>query len=198
MPRVPGNPPQDDLTKAAELLDQAIAADAYATQPYLDLAGLEFLAWRARGAAPEDAVWNRIETLLGKARTPPRNPLSLGGPPRPDRLRRADPPPAPDLPAPVRDRLRLIIADASFTIANTLNPTSPIDHARAALALAAVDRHDVAVRQAEEALRLDRLTPHVDKKLLPDVRKSLKESLDDWRAKAEAMADEAPDDDAEE
>lgn len=189
--RVPGNPPQDDLTKAAELLDQAIAADAYSTQPYIDLAGLEFLAWRTRGAAPEDAVWNRIETLLEKARTRPRNPLSLS-------VRRARVTYAelilrqrPDLPEPVRDRLRFIIADASYTIADTLNPTSPIDHARAALALAAVDRYDVAVRQADEALRLDRLTPHVDKKLLPDVRKSLKESLDDWRAKAEAMEAES-------
>ena len=51
--------------------------------------------------------------------------------------------------------------------ASRLNPTNAPLHARLAEASAAISMYRDAASEAEEALRLDRITPHLDKKL-PD------------------------------
>jgi hypothetical protein len=189
----PGVPRQEDLDEVARLLDRAIAADAFATRPYLALAELELLAWLGRGAPPEDAVWNRIEEILEAARTPPRNPLSLEV-----RIARRNSAARiydarQDLPSAVRERLRTIIADASFTIAE-LTPTSALAHAQAADALAAIGQFDRAAGEAERAIELDSLNPHRDKKLPERVRQRLIEAIPAWSGRAEGDEPEASND----
>jgi hypothetical protein len=191
----PTAPRQEDLDQVGDLLDRAIAADLYATRPYLALAELELVAWLSRGAPPEDAVWNRIERLLEAARTPPRDPRSL-------EVRMARISSArrilqarPDLPPAARDRLRAIIADASYTVATELAPTRPIEHARAAEALAAVGQFDRAVGQAELALDLDARVPHLDKKLPEATRERLLASIPSWQS-PEATEPTTTEDDA--
>ncbi|QDV32704.1 O-antigen ligase family protein [Tautonia plasticadhaerens] len=182
----PNIPRQEDMDEVARLLDRAIAADAYATRPYLALAELELLAWLGRGAPPEDAAWNRVEEILTEARTPPRSPLSLEV--RVARLniaaRMLDA--RRDLPSSVQGQLRTIIADAAYTIAE-LNPTSALAHAQAAEALAAVDQFDRAAGEAERALELDALIPHTEKKLSGPSRERLVEAIPEWRGKAEEV-----------
>lgn len=178
----PTAPRQDDLDRVGDLLDRAIDADLYATRPYLALAELELVAWLSRGAPPEDAVWNRIERLLESARTPPRDPRSLDV--RMARISSARRilQARPDLPSAARDRLREIIADASYTIATELAPTRPIERARAAEALAAVGQYPRAVEQAELALDLDARVPHLDKKLPEATRERLLASIPSWQS----------------
>ncbi|WP_152051275.1 O-antigen ligase family protein [Tautonia marina] len=186
----PTAPRQEDLDQVGDLLDRAIAADLYASRPYLALAELELIAWLGRGAPPEDAVWNRIERLLEAARTPPRDPRSLDA--RMARINSARRilQARPDLPLAARDRLRAIIADASYTIATDLSPTRPIDRARAAEALAAVGQFDRAVDQAEIALDLDARVPHLDKKLPEATRERLIASIPSWRSPEDAESPE--------
>ncbi len=192
----PTAPRQEDLDQVGDLLDRAIAADLYATRPYLALAELELVAWLSRGAPPEDAVWNRIERLLDSARTPPRDPRSLDV--RMARLNSASRilQARPDLPSTARDRLRAIIADASYTIATELAPTRPIDRARAAEALAAVGQFDRAIEQAEIALDLDARVPHLDKKLPNATRERLIASITTWRSAKDVNDPEPADESA--
>ena len=177
------SPRQEDLDRVARLLDAAIAADAYATRPYLALAELELLAWLGRGAPPEDAVWERTEAIYAEARTRPRNPLSLDVCRSRIATARRILDSRPDLPSKARERLQEIIAAASYTIATHLTPTSAIDRARAAIALAGIGDWERAIVQAERALELDAITPHLDKKLPGAIRDHLRLSLDPWRSR---------------
>ena len=68
-------------------------------------------------------------------------------------------------------------------IATLLYPSSAMLHARLALASAEISEFGGAVIAAEEALRLDSLTPHRDKKLPESLRNRLESQVDEWRSR---------------
>ena len=82
-------------------------------------------------------------------------------------------------------RLRADVVHATRT-ASRLYPTNATLHAELAEASAAIGMIPDAVREAREALRLDRLTPHLDKKLPDPVRKRLEAQLPAWEKSAPA------------
>ena len=75
------------------------------------------------------------------------------------------------------------IVEATRT-ASRLYPTNAMLHARLAEASASVSMFQDAATEAREALRLDGLTPHLNKKLPDAVRKRLEEELPGWEQKA--------------
>ena len=75
----------------------------------------------------------------------------------------------------------------STRTATRLNPTSAELHARLAHASAEISMYQDAVDEATEALRLDRLTPHRDKKLPAAVRERLEALIPTWRENAAKM-----------
>ncbi len=72
--------------------------------------------------------------------------------------------------------------------ASRLYPSNATLHARLAEASAEIHMFHDAVKEAREALRLDALTPHLDKKLDPALKKSLQEQLPAWEKAAEGTA----------
>ena len=171
--------------RAERAIERAIRADRFSARPWVALAEIQYAAWRARGAKVDDLRWRTVPYALLQAVSPPRNPSwSL-------HRRRA---------ARTRDlleqlgsslgpidllRLRADVVHATRT-ASRLYPTNATLHAELAEASAAIGMIPDAVREAREALRLDRLTPHLDKKLPDPVRKRLEAQLPAWEKSAPA------------
>ncbi len=181
-----------DLERAEAAYTLAERLDRYNVRPWLGHAYLQYLAWESRGAKPEDLRWKTIPTLLLKAASPPRSPDAWSlhaerAEVTRDLLRRVGPGLSP------RDAvsLRGSIVEANRT-ASRLYPTNATLHARLAEASAELSLLPDAIQEAREALRLDALTPHPDKKLAPSVRARLQESLPKWTAQAGEAAPPAP------
>jgi hypothetical protein len=181
----------EDYREVVDRLSRAAKLDAYGTRPWIALAELEYQAWLARGGSFDDRVWNRIEPTLAQARQRPRNPDSLEV-----RRRRADYAnrflAMPGLPEGSRRQLLLVRADALYTLAVDLNPTSAPLRAQAAEALGAAGDHPRAVAQARIALDLDRRTPHDDRRLKPEQRDRLSQWIEEGAKPAESPAAVAP------
>ena len=79
--------------------------------------------------------------------------------------------------------LQASVVEATRT-ASRLYPTNAMLHARLAEASAAISMFQDAASEASEALRLDGLTPHLDKKLPDAVRMKLEGELPGWEEKA--------------
>jgi hypothetical protein len=169
-----------DFELAEQAFDRAIRADQYSARPWLGLAYLEYEIWRDRGSKPGDLRWRKIPILLLKAASSPRNETAwtlhrdralisrelidqVGGTLSPVELL--------SLRSNVVEGLRK---------ASLLYPTNATLHARLAEASAEIGRFPDAVIEAREALRLDRLTPHLDRKLSPALRPSLEGQLPVW------------------
>ena len=75
----------------------------------------------------------------------------------------------------------------STRLATRLNPTSAELHARLAHASADINMYQDAAVEATEALRLDQLTPHRDRKLPDNVRDRLKAMIPTWEDNAAKM-----------
>jgi O-antigen ligase len=169
-----------DYARAEDAFDKAIRADQYSTRPFLGLAYLEYEIWRDRGAKPDDLRWKKIPILLLKAASPPRDANAWT-------LHRDRAMISRDLLDQVSGNLtpseviglRANIVEATRT-ASRLYPTNPTLHARLAEASAEIGMMPDAVREAKEALRLDRLTPHVDRKLPGPLRSRLEAQLPNW------------------
>jgi hypothetical protein len=156
-------------TARAEYL-AAAAADRLSDAPWRGLADVEFRSWVAEGAKANRTVWIKIAAALEKAATPPRDPdslaiqrLRMGYAGEVLRLQGAS--------LTTGDLLTLHeqLANAAARAA-VLYPTDATLNALLAEAVAALNRDEDAKRHAREALRLDDLTPHDDKKLAPDLR----------------------------
>jgi hypothetical protein len=168
-------PPNFDGAEAA--YKQAIEADRFYVRPWLGYADLAFQAWEWRGAKAADERWEMIPWLLERAAMAPRNPMSWTL-----HLRRAEV---------IRQLLRLVGAELKplddirykgeivkdLRIASRLYPSNAQLHARLAEASAEISMGGDAVTEAQEALRLDALTPHPDKKLAPSERERLQAIL---------------------
>jgi hypothetical protein len=176
-----------EVALGTQRFDQAEAAyqaaeraDPYNARPWLGHAYLQSLQWESRGAKAEDLRWRTIPTLLLKAASPPRNPgvWSLHSERASvirDLLKRVGGSLSPREIIP----LRAGVVEASRT-ASRLYPTNAVLHARLAEASAEMSMFGDAAAEAREALRLDALTPHADKKLPDTVRARLQDNLPRW------------------
>jgi hypothetical protein len=136
--------------------------------------------WRARGAKPADLRWKQVPVLLKVAGDPPRNPSIWA-------LHRDRALVSRDLLNQLGDGLppaQAIVLKGNIVegtrTAVRLNPTSPLLHAQLAEASAEIGVLADAATEAREALRLDRLTPHLDRKLPDSVRDRLEAQLPGW------------------
>ncbi|MFI5455771.1 MAG: O-antigen ligase family protein [Isosphaerales bacterium] len=176
-----------DFERAQQAYLTAIEEDRYNARPWLQLAAFYGMVWREHGSKVEDQEWRKVPILYQKAASAPRNPgswalhadrarvilhlLSLVGP-------RLDPLEAL--------KLRGNIVEATRTAA-LLHPTNADLHARLADASAEISMYKDAVTEAAEALRLDRITPHQDKKLPKTVRIRLEALIPRWTENAAKM-----------
>jgi hypothetical protein len=69
-------------------------------------------------------------------------------------------------------------------IATLLYPSNAMLHARLAEASAEISMPGEALKEAERALRLDRLTKHGDKKLPEAIRERLEDQVAEWKERA--------------
>ena len=83
-------------------------------------------------------------------------------------------------------RLRGELVKSTRT-ASLLYPTNIELHARLAEASAEISMYQDAVDEATEALRLDRITPHRDKKLPDPIRNRLEAQIPAWSENAAKM-----------
>ncbi len=180
-------PPDDE--HAASAYEMASSADRYNSRAWIGEAYCYLEEWKSHGAKATDDRLKRVSFLLEMAVTPPRNSyawamhneravvlakvLNLIGP-------QLSPIEA------IRYQAQIVAATRR---ASRLNPTNAALHARLAEASAAISMYRNAVTEAEEALRLDRITPHLDKKLPARVRSQLESRLADWKERSAQNAD---------
>jgi hypothetical protein len=171
-----------NLDRARSMNRAAARADAYSPLPWMALAEMEYQNWLAQGSPPSKTIWRRIDGDLKGAVRPPRNPRNL----QVQRFRMNI----------LRELLRRNATGSSTTglaglrneyinaaaRAVELYPTNATLRADLAQACSADGRFAEAARQAREALRLDAITPHRDKKLKKPVRERLKTELPRWDA----------------
>jgi len=176
-----------DFARAEAAYKSAIEADRYNVRPWLKFASFCALVWREHGSKVEDPQWRKIPILYQMAASAPRNPgswslhadrarvifqlLSMVGP-------RLDPVEA------LRYRGEIVEAARKATL---LHPTNGELHARLAEASAEIAMYKDAVTEATEALRLDQITPHLDRKLPKAVRKRLEAMIPKWTDSAAKM-----------
>jgi len=146
--------------QARELLRQAVDADPWGSEAPGRLAAVEFEVWRRNpaedwrtfAAAAEEALarnpyssslWFRIGEMFAEA----------------NRL------------LPDEELARQAVVH--FRRAAELYPTLPLAHARLSQALRAAGNEAASAESAAEALRLHDLTPHAEKKLLPELLEEL-------------------------
>ncbi len=172
-------PPRYAVARPA--LIEACKDDRYYARPWVMLSALEYDAWKDRGALPQDRnVWREVTIALYKATEPPRNPNAWSL--QRDRAvvgRQMLEIFKGSLPPLEATRLKGNIVEASRKAAQ-LYPTNANLHALLAVASADIGMMDDAVKEGEEALRLDKLTPHNDKKLPAQVREQLLKELPSW------------------
>jgi len=177
-------PPQ--LDRARDAYSRAHELDKLSVRPWVALAETEYLYWRSRGAKGNDPIWKMVSPTFDKALKFPRNPNSLDVQRRRAELARSIlSQGGAGLPLIDVLKLRAEVVKA-YRSAAQLYPTSAILHAELAEASADLGDEKGAVEAATEALRLDRLNPHADKKLPDDVRKRLVDDLARWTTKPES------------
>jgi O-Antigen ligase len=180
-------PPNFDRADDAYL--KAMELDPYYARPWREDAALHMMVWQQHGARPEKIdtrwYWKTIPILYDRAAIPPRNPNDWGL--HSERARaihlilgsigsKLEPLEA------IRLRGELV---KSTRTATRLNPTNAELHARLAHESANMKMYQDAVEEATEALRLDDLTPHLDRKLRPPaVRERLEALLSTWKESA--------------
>ena len=166
-----------DFDRADEAYRNAIAADRFSARPWRESAHLHLMVWQQNGGKLDDQdkrwSWKTIPILYEGAAQPPRNPIAWGvHSERALVIRQMLGMIGSDLKPHEAIRLRGEMVKSTRT-ATRLNPTNTELHARLADASAEINMYQDAVDAANEALRLDRLTPHLDKKLPEKVRKHL-------------------------
>jgi hypothetical protein len=185
----PNRPP--DFERADLEYQVAIEADRYFARAWRELANLHFLVWQQRGAVVDDREtrWSMktIPYLYQMAVTPPRNPDSWGIHNERARAIHQMLNVAGSKLQPLElMRLRGELIKSTRT-ASLLYPTNVELHARLAEASAEIGMYQDAVDEATEALRLDRITPHSDKKLPGPIRKRLEAQIPTWSENAAKM-----------
>jgi hypothetical protein len=177
-----------DFERASDAYKRAIAEDRYNVRPWLGYADLELRAWASRGSKAEDWRWKQVPILLKDAVSLPRNPNSWSlHILRADRIRAILQQVGPQIPP-----VDVVSFGAEIVketrIATLLYPSNASLHARLAEASAEISMFGDALKEAQEALRLDGLTPHPDKKLPEPIRTRLEGQVAEWTEKASPKA----------
>ncbi len=180
-----------DFDRADEAYRNAIAADRFSARPWRESAHLHLMVWQQSGGKIDDQdkrwSWKTIPILYEGAAQPPRNPVAWSvHSERALVIRQMLGMIGSELKPREAVRLRGEMVKSTRT-ATRLNPTSTELHARLADASAEISMFQDAVDEATEALRLDRLTPHFDKKLPEKVRKRLEALIPTWSENAAKM-----------
>lgn len=181
------------LERAEAAYERAKDADTYSARPWLAMAALEYEIWSSRGAKPEDLRWKKIPIEMYKAIDAPRPPNSWTR--HRERARMTSlllKQLGSNLKPMETTRYRADVVEASRT-ATRLYPTNASLRAWLAEASADIGMIGDAAKEGAEALRLDRITPHADKKLDPKVKLWLESNIPNWeKAAGEAQAVAAP------
>jgi O-antigen ligase len=173
-----------DYERAARAYEMASAADRYNSRAWIGEAYRYLEEWKAHGAKATDDRLKRVSFLLEMAVTPPRNPYAWSVHTAcADAMAQVLNAVGPQL-SPIEALRYQGKIVAATRRASRLNPTNAQLHARLAEASAAISMYRDAATEAEEALRLDRITPHLDKKLLDPVRTRLQARLPDWQERS--------------
>jgi len=173
-----------DSERAALGYEIASSADRYNSRAWIGEAYRYLEEWKSHGAKATDDRLKKVSFLLDMAVTPPRNPYAWAV--HNERavvlaqVLNAVGPQLSPIEA-IRYQGKIVAATRR---ASRLNPTNAQLHARLAEASAAISMYRDAVTEAEEALRLDRITPHPDKKLPDRVRTQLEGRLADWKERS--------------
>ncbi len=183
-----------DFEGAREAYRQSIELDRYNVRPWLALADLEYAYWRTPEIARrKEPRWTKVLFALDDALDPVRrNPDNLA-------IRRRQAAYArrilDDLPADAKPfeilQLKATIVKACRRAA-AIYPTNANLRAELAQASADIGMYPDAVREAKQALKLDGMTPHEDKKLSTRLRGLLAAQIPEWQAKADAPPPRAP------
>jgi hypothetical protein len=184
-----------DFDRADTVYRQAIEADGYYVRPWRELAQLHYSVLRDSAVKVDDKksrwYWKTIPYLYDMAAKPPRNPNAWAvHSERAAAIRQILAVVGSKLEPLETIRLRGEIVKSTRT-ATILNPTSAELHARLAHASADINMYQDAADEAAEALRLDRLTPHADRKLPGAVRDHLESLIPAWQESAAKMPIEA-------
>ncbi len=149
--------------RAEQLLEAAANDDAWAAEPRQQLSAIALARWKQTGDSAalahfegRVAAWLRLQPLGASA-------WQAAGEWYLEVFSRTRQPEHAEQ------------AVALLRRAVALYPNSPIGRARLSMALQSAAQPTEARREAEEALRLDELTPHADKKLPPELRRRLAE-----------------------
>jgi hypothetical protein len=169
-----------DYARATAAFERARDADQYSARPWLGLAYLAYEEWQARGSKPADLRWQRVPILLKLAAAAPRNPNSWTLHRDRALVSRSLLEALGDGLEPARRLMLQANAVEALRTATQLNPTSAILHAQLAEASAQIGVFADAATEAKQALRLDRLTPHADRKLPQALRRRLESQLPAW------------------
>jgi hypothetical protein len=185
-------PPAYEVAREAYLA--AIATDRYNVKPFVGLAQLEFAFWKS----PEQAKrkgYQMMEPLitLDKALDPAwRNPFNLS-------LRRLQVElarailrelPADAKPVEVLGPMQYIVRATRH--AARIYPTNATLRADLAQASADIGMYVDAVREAKQAILLDGLTPHLDKKLPKGMKTYLEAQIPVWDARSKEPPPKPP------
>jgi O-antigen ligase len=174
-----------DFEEAERAFKLAAIEDGYSARPWLSLASLHWMMWRERGSKVEDLRWMQIPICYDMASVAPRNPQAWAlHSERAVSIHELVRQLGPRLDAMQLTAYRGKIVEATRT-ASRLNPTNSELHARLAQASADMMIFSDAVNEANEALRLDRITPHADRKLPKDLRLRLEDLIPKWSASAD-------------
>lgn len=178
-----------DFPRAEGAYKVACASDRFYSRPWLHYASLYENDWLAHGAKLKDDRLEKIKFLLDQAVNPPRNPYAWAAHRE-----------YASMMAEIMNRIgtQLDPRDAvsyrgkivrELRKASRLNPTNAELHSNLAETSAGLSMFRDAVNEAEEALRLDRITPHPDKKLPDHVRSRLLTRLPEWKERSAQNAD---------
>jgi hypothetical protein len=170
-----------DFARAAGAFEMAGAADRYNSRAWIGAAHAYLEDWKAHGAKYFDNRWKRVPLVLEMAVTLPRNPYAWAIHNERALVMAQLVSAVGSQLSPVEQiRYRSKVVEATRR-ATRLNPTNAELHARLAEASAGISMFRDAASEAEEALRLDQITPHLDKKLPDQVRTRLQAQLPDWK-----------------
>jgi hypothetical protein len=178
----------EDTARADAYYREATDSDRYSALPWLARANLEFQNWmRSREKTPGQFVWARVDSAMRQAMTPPRNPDAPALQKSRMQMARAMLENSSTLLGAEVDRLKRDLANAARRSV-ALNPTDARLRAEGAEALRLAGEFDAAREQMEQALALDAVTPHTDRKLPDEVRARLKDQLQQENSPREPVA----------
>ncbi len=178
-----------DFDQALAAYARAEQADLFSARPWLASAALEYEVWKQRGFKREDLRWQKIPIQMFKAVTSPRSTESWTRQRERARMTKLILKQIGDQIPPLElTRYRGDIVNASRK-AVQLYPSNASLRASLAEESAEIGMIPDALAEGREALRLDDLMPHAEKKLEPTVRKWLESKIPVWDASAQKADD---------